>query len=120
MPATPTFARSRHLAPERERRRNSPVGAAGPRVLLVAGVVSGTCGAQPDPAKPLKPGEYVLDLKDTTMVLKNGRVAVESAVKVETLDKTYATTSVRYANGDGKYVVREIRLGGTKLKLVVD
>lgn len=54
------------------------------------------------------------------MVLKNGRVAVESAVKVETLDKTYATTSVRYANGDGKYVVREIRLGGTKLKLVVD
>lgn len=68
----------------------------------------------------LKPGEYVLDLKDTTMVLRNGRVAVESAVRVETVDKTYATTSVRYANGDGKYVILEIRLGGTKLKLVVD
>jgi len=36
------------------------------------------------------------------------------------VDKKYATTSVRYANGDGKYQIREIRLGGTKLKLVVD
>jgi len=68
----------------------------------------------------LKPGEYVLDLDSTKIVVKNGRVSVESAVKVETVDKKYATTSVRYANGDGKYQIQEIRLGGTKLKLVVD
>jgi len=66
----------------------------------------------------LKPGEYQLDLNDTKVVIKNGKVKVESAVKVETADSTFNTTTVRFANGDGKLRIQEIRLGGTKLKLV--
>jgi hypothetical protein len=68
----------------------------------------------------LKPGEYTLDLDRTKIVVKNGRVSVEASVKVETVDQKYAATSVRYANGDGKFQIQEIHLGGTKLKLVVD
>jgi hypothetical protein len=66
----------------------------------------------------LKPGEYQLDLNDTKVVIKNGKVKVESAVKVETADSKFNTTTVRFANGDGKLRIQEIRLGGTKLKLV--
>jgi hypothetical protein len=68
----------------------------------------------------LKAGEYILELDSTKIVLKSGRVSVECPVKAETMDKKCATTSVRYANGDRKYQIREIRLGGTKRKLVVD
>ncbi len=68
----------------------------------------------------LKAGEYILELDAAKIVLKNGKVSAASPVKVETMDKKYATTTVRYANGNGKYQIQEIRLGGTKLKLVVD
>jgi hypothetical protein len=67
----------------------------------------------------LQPGEYKLDVQDTkVIVLKNGKQTAESEVKVETTDTKFSGTSVRYANGDGKYKVQEIRLGGTKTKLV--
>jgi hypothetical protein len=67
----------------------------------------------------LQPGEYKLDVQDTkVIVLKNGKQTAESSVKVETSESKYSTTSVRYTNGDGKYRVQEIRLGGTKTKLV--
>ncbi len=68
----------------------------------------------------LKPGEYTVDLNGSNAVVKSGKVSVQCSVKVETVDATYATSSVRYANGDGTYQIREIRLGGTKLKLVVE
>ncbi len=68
----------------------------------------------------LKPGDYKLELKDSKVVLTNGKQSVESPVKVENSDTKYASTSVRYANGNGKYRVQEIRLGGTNLKLVFD
>lgn len=67
----------------------------------------------------LKAGEYKLDVQDAKIVLKGGDVAVESAVKVETVETKYPATSVRYANGDGKSRVQEIRLGGTNMKLVL-
>lgn len=68
----------------------------------------------------LKPGDYKLELKDSKVVITNGRQSVESPVKVQNSDTKYEVTSVRYANGDGKYRVQEIRLGGTNLKLVFD
>jgi hypothetical protein len=42
----------------------------------------------------------------------------QSSVKVEENGEKYSRTSVRYQNGDGKYIVQEIRLGNTNLKLV--
>lgn len=66
----------------------------------------------------LKPGDYKVDLQDNKVTIKNGKNTVEADVKVETVDQKYSTTSVRYSNGDGKYRLQEIRLGGTKTKLI--
>jgi hypothetical protein len=66
----------------------------------------------------LKPGEYQLELKDTTVVVKSGRNSVQTSVKVENAESKYGSTAVLYASGEDKLKVQEIRLGGTKLKLV--
>jgi hypothetical protein len=46
-------------------------------------------------------------------------VQTESAVKVEEGDSKFDTTVVRYVNNaDGKVRIQEIRIGGTKTKLL--
>jgi hypothetical protein len=77
--------------------------------LLQPSIVAGT---------ELKPGEYRVDLTNGKVVITNGKQSAESVVKVEQSESKFATTSVRYAMDQGKYHVQEIRLGGTKLKLV--
>ena len=67
----------------------------------------------------LKAGEYTVDLKDQKIVLKGGKKPIESAVKVETAGEKYGATSVRYTTIDGKLHMKEIRLGGTNMKLVL-
>jgi hypothetical protein len=67
----------------------------------------------------LKPGDYKLELKDEKVVIKKGKQMGEAPVKVETADSKYSSTTVRYRNGDGKYHIQEIHLGGTNMKLVV-
>jgi hypothetical protein len=68
----------------------------------------------------LKPGEYKLELKSDTVVISNGKQSGEASVKVENADAKFSSTTVRYSNGDGKYRIQEIRLGGTKMKLVLN
>lgn len=68
--------------------------------------------------KELKPGEYRIEVNENRAVIRRGKESVEASVKVETADSKFSSTSVRYSNGDGKYRVQEIRLGGTKTKLV--
>ena len=68
--------------------------------------------------KELKPGEYKVEVKDSKAVISRGKESVESAVRVETTDSKFSATSVRYVNGDGKSNLQEIRIGGTKTKLV--
>lgn len=65
-----------------------------------------------------QPGEYKLELNGTKVVIGNGKKRVEVEVRVETADRKYSSTSVRYRNGDGNYRVQEIRLGGANTKLV--
>ncbi len=65
-----------------------------------------------------KPGEYRLDLNGDKATIGHGKLSVRSAVQVVENGTKYSATSVRYANGDGKYLVKEIRLVGTRLKLV--
>jgi hypothetical protein len=67
----------------------------------------------------LKPGEYMLELKDEKVVIRKGKQIGEAAVKVETADSKYPATTVRYRNGDGKYRIQEIHLGGTNMRLLV-
>lgn len=66
----------------------------------------------------LKAGDYKVEVKDQKAVIKAGKVSVEAPVKVESEDKKFASTTVRYATDGGKNSVQEIRLGGTNTKLV--
>lgn len=66
----------------------------------------------------LKPGDYKVTLKDDKAVITRGKTSVEAAVKTESADAKFSSTTVRYLNGDGKYRVQEIRLGGTNTRLV--
>jgi hypothetical protein len=67
----------------------------------------------------LKPGEYKIEVNDQKAVIRKGKVQTESAVKVEEGETKFDTTVVRYVNStDGKIRIQEIRLGGTKTRLV--
>lgn len=66
----------------------------------------------------LAPGEYRMELDGEKLTLSKGKQKVEANVKTEQADSKFSSTSVRYANADGKYTVQEIRLGGTNRKLV--
>lgn len=79
--------------------------------LFQASIVNGT---------ELKPGEYKVTLKDNKAILTSGKTTVEANVRSETADSRFSTTTVRYANGDGKYRVQEIRLGGTSTRLIFE
>ena len=68
--------------------------------------------------KELKPGVYKVEVKDATAVISQGKESVEAPVKTETADSKFNNTSVRYRNGDGKYRIEEIRIGGTSTRLV--
>ena len=67
----------------------------------------------------LKPGDYKIEVNDQKAVITKGKIRTESDVKVEEGDTKFDTTTVRYVNAtDGKVKIQEIRLGGTKTKLV--
>ena len=66
----------------------------------------------------LKAGDYRLDVQDAKVVISKGKQTVEAPVKVENGDQKFNATSVRYGTDNGKYALQEIRLGGTKTKLV--
>lgn len=70
--------------------------------------------------KELKPGNYKLTVKDNKAVISSGKESVEATVQTETADAKFSSTTVRYRNGDGKYRVQEIRLGGTTTRLVFE
>jgi hypothetical protein len=67
----------------------------------------------------LKAGEYRVEVNDRTAVIKSGKVVQEAPVKVETADSKYDNTTVRLSTG-AKPHIQEIRIGGTKTKLVFE
>ena len=68
----------------------------------------------------LKPGDYKLELNGNKVVISGNKQTVEAQVKVETAKGKFPSTSVKFDNGDGKYRISEIRLGGTTTKLVLE
>ncbi|MCC7234054.1 MAG: hypothetical protein IT163_02045 [Bryobacterales bacterium] len=77
--------------------------------LFQESVISGTT---------LKPGDYKVMVDGNTATIAAGKHKVEAPVTVENADSKFSATSVRYQTADGKYRVKEIRLGGTSTKLV--
>jgi hypothetical protein len=66
----------------------------------------------------LKAGEYRLDVQNDKVTIVRGKQSVEVPVKIENGEQKYDTTAIRYSSEGGKSTVSEIRLGGTKTKLV--
>jgi hypothetical protein len=64
----------------------------------------------------LKAGDYKLELKDKTAVIKQGKTETEAPVRVENDSQKYQRTAVRL-NGNQ---VEEIRIGGTNTRIVFD
>ena len=77
--------------------------------LLRPSVVKGT---------ELKAGEYRLNLGAEKVTIGNGDVSVEVPAKIETSDSKFETTSIRYSEQGGKSMIAEIRVGGTKTKVI--
>jgi hypothetical protein len=67
----------------------------------------------------LKPGEYKVEVNNSTAVISRGKQSVEAKVKTESTDKKNDATSVRYYKDGDKYKLQEIVIGGSKTKLVV-
>src|SRR3954471_11385479 len=65
----------------------------------------------------LKPGEYKVSVAADRVTIDNGKQTVESAVKIELMEKKFDTTSIRYNTEAGKQTIVEIRIGGSKTKL---
>jgi hypothetical protein len=66
-----------------------------------------------------KTGEAKFELKDNKVTLKQGKVAVEAAVKVESNTARYAFTSIVYRDG-ADHSIKEIYVGGTTTRIVFD
>jgi hypothetical protein len=64
----------------------------------------------------LKPGDYRVEVKNNTVILKGHKETAQVAVRTETNDKKFTGTSVLYNDKDE---VTEIRLGGTTTKLIL-
>lgn len=70
--------------------------------------------------KELKAGDYKVDVTDSKVIFRRGGVTVESEARVQKADVKFSTSLVRFDRQDGKYRLREIRLGGTNLIVVVN
>jgi hypothetical protein len=68
----------------------------------------------------LKPGDYKIQINGEKATISSGKNSVEAPVKVENGDQKFPSTTVRYATAGGNYQIDEIRVGGTKTKLVFD
>lgn len=65
----------------------------------------------------LKPGDYKVAINNDKATISQGKQSTEVPVKVEITDRKNQTTAVRYGTESR---VQEIRIGGTKTKLVFE
>lgn len=66
----------------------------------------------------VKAGTYKVQVTGDKAVLTNGKATVEAPVTVETARAKYAKTTACCLDADGKYHLKEVRLGGTTTKIV--
>jgi hypothetical protein len=68
--------------------------------------------------KELKPGDYKVEVAGDKATIKNGNQSVETSVSVQSGDRKFSQTSVRYDRADGNYRIDQIQIGGSKTTLV--
>ena len=78
--------------------------------LIEPSVVAGT---------ELKAGTYGIDVMDSSIVIKRGKILITVPAKLERADTKYPATSVRYEVSGGKREIKQIKLGNTNLKVVL-
>ena len=66
----------------------------------------------------LKAGDYRLNVEESKVTIANGKESVEIPVQVENNDQKFDRTAIRYTEEGGKQNITEIRISGTKTKLV--
>ena len=66
----------------------------------------------------LKSGEYKLELRGDSILVKDGKMVNEFPVHVENEARKNGTTSITTSSESGSSRIEEIRLGGTTVKLV--
>ena len=66
----------------------------------------------------LKPGDYRVEVNGSQAIIKGDKQRVGTSVRVEDTPAKSPYTSVQYNTANGNYRVEEIRLRGTKAKLV--
>jgi len=66
----------------------------------------------------LKAGDYRVVVGSEKITIANGKQTLDVPCKIESADKKFEQTAIRYNQENGKQVVSEIRLGGTKTKLL--
>jgi hypothetical protein len=66
----------------------------------------------------LRAGEYKVTVTGDKAVIAMGKTKVEAAVKIQTADTKFGSTSVRYSEENGKMKIQEIRLGGTNQRVI--
>jgi hypothetical protein len=68
----------------------------------------------------LKAGDYEFRVKDNSVVIAKGKQKLEVPVKVENSDQKFSGTKIVYSQEGGKYSIQEIRIGGSKTKLLFE
>jgi len=68
--------------------------------------------------KSLAAGQYKLALHGETAIISDWKNKVEVPVKVVESDSKYSSTTVKFDTANGHNVVQEIKLAGTKTRLV--
>jgi hypothetical protein len=70
--------------------------------------------------KVFKAGDYRLNVEASKVTIVGDKESVEVPAKVETVGNKFDTTAVRYSGTGEAVTVTEIRIGGTKTKLVFE
>ena len=68
----------------------------------------------------LAPGEYKVSYNDQNITLSKGKQSFTAPVHVESAEGKVRSTTVSYHKDNDKLVIQEIRVGGSKTKLVLD
>jgi hypothetical protein len=66
--------------------------------------------------KQLKPGDYKVEVKESTIVLKHNKDVTEVPGSLQTGERKYPSTTIRY---NDRREVQEICIGGTNKKIVI-
>jgi hypothetical protein len=69
-------------------------------------------------ATQLKPADYKIQMEGDKAIFTTGKTVIEVPAKMETSDRKFDSTQVDIDTASGQPKLREIRIGGTKTRIV--